>query len=502
MDRVNRLKFNTAASFLQRFVLILSGLILPRLILLYYGSEINGLTASINQFLSVITFLDLGVGSVVQSALYRPLANKDTLKISKIIYAARKYFRNISYLLIVYIVGLMLFYPLLIEQSISFLATSFLIFAMSISFFSQFYFGIVNELFLNADQKGYIQLGTEIIVILLNLAATVFLITQGFSIQMVRLTTGLIYLIRPLYLSYYVNKHYDIQHDIEIKDNPLPQKWHGMAQHLAWSVHNSTDIVILTAFSTLENVSVYSIYNMVVQAVRAIITSLTDGLTSFFGDLLANEEIELLNGYFDRIEWLLHTFVTYLFGMTLVLINSFVMLYTTGVTDINYYVPTFSFILIITQYLYSLRSPYQLMILAAGHFKETQKASVIEAVLNIIFSLLLVNNYGLIGVAIGGFFSILYRSGYVVWYISKNIIKRPLKLFWKQFFVDILSFVLMIFLGGRISSYYQIERIMDWIFLAILLGIIFVFISLIINIIFYKEIVTGEINRLKEMVKR
>lgn len=502
MDRVNRLKFNTVASFLQRFALILSGLILPRLILLYYGSEINGLTASINQFLSVITFLDLGVGSVVQSALYRPLANKDSLEISKIMYTARNYFRNISYLLIIYIIGLMLFYPLLVEQSIGFLATSFLILAMSISFFSQFYFGIVNELFLNADQKGYIQLGTEIIVILLNLVATVFLITQGFSIQMVRLTTGLIYLIRPIYLSYYVNKHYDIQYDIEIKDDPLPQKWHGMAQHIAWSIHNSTDIIILTVFSTLENVSIYSIYNMVVQAVRAIITSLTDGLTSFFGDLLANEEVELLNNYFDRIEWLVHTFVTYLFGMTTVLIGSFVMLYTKGVTDINYYVPTFSFILIITQYIYSLRSPYQLLILAAGHFKETQKASVIEAALNILLSLLLVNNYGLIGVAIGSFFSILYRSGYVVWYISRNIINRPLKRFLKQVFVDFLSFILMIFLGGRISSHYPIEWIADWIFLAILLGVIFIFVSLMINIIFYREIITGEISRLKNRVKR
>src|SRR5699024_8667784 len=103
MNRTARLKMNSIVSLLNRIAILISGLILPRYILLYFGSEINGLVQSITQFLSVITFLDLGVGSVVQSALYKPLANNDKYQSSLVLKAARNFFRKIAYVLILYV---------------------------------------------------------------------------------------------------------------------------------------------------------------------------------------------------------------------------------------------------------------------------------------------------------------------------------------------------------------------------------------------------------------
>lgn len=49
----------------------------------YFGSELNGLVTSITQFLGFITLLEAGVGNVVQSSLYRPLAQKDDAELAK-----------------------------------------------------------------------------------------------------------------------------------------------------------------------------------------------------------------------------------------------------------------------------------------------------------------------------------------------------------------------------------------------------------------------------------
>ena len=92
MKRTNNLKINTILSLINRFTIIISGLILPRLILTTYGSEINGLVSSIGQFLGIITFLDLGVGSVVRAGLYRPLAKKNNKQLIKVLVDANKYF--------------------------------------------------------------------------------------------------------------------------------------------------------------------------------------------------------------------------------------------------------------------------------------------------------------------------------------------------------------------------------------------------------------------------
>ena len=97
--RKKKLAANTASSLIFRICTIICGFILPRLILNSYGSEINGLVNSITQFLGIISFLELGVGAVIQSALYKPLAEKNDIEISKIVVSGQKFFSKIRYIL-------------------------------------------------------------------------------------------------------------------------------------------------------------------------------------------------------------------------------------------------------------------------------------------------------------------------------------------------------------------------------------------------------------------
>lgn len=71
--------------------------------------------------------------------------------------------------------------------------TALLIAAICISSFAQYYFGIVNSLLLNADQRGYIQYVAQIITLILNTFACYIIIKLGASIQIVKLTTSLIF---------------------------------------------------------------------------------------------------------------------------------------------------------------------------------------------------------------------------------------------------------------------------------------------------------------------
>ena len=88
--RSKKLANNTISSLILQITTIICGFILPRLILGHFGSEINGLVNSITQFLSIIAFLDLGVGAVFQSSLYRPLAENDNDSLSKIFVSGQK----------------------------------------------------------------------------------------------------------------------------------------------------------------------------------------------------------------------------------------------------------------------------------------------------------------------------------------------------------------------------------------------------------------------------
>ena len=59
---------------LQFFTLV-SGFILPKIILTCFGSEVNGLVSSLNQFLSYITLVEGGITGVIIANLYKPFSS-------------------------------------------------------------------------------------------------------------------------------------------------------------------------------------------------------------------------------------------------------------------------------------------------------------------------------------------------------------------------------------------------------------------------------------------
>ena len=500
LSRKQKLLLNTISSLFLEFVTVVAGFILPRLILGAYGSNVNGLVNSITQFLGVITLLDLGVGAVVKSSLYKPLAENNKELISKIYVSASKFFKRLATIVLCYVVVLLIIYPSVINKDFDYWSTATLIGAICISSFAQYYFGIVNSLVLSAHQKGYIQYVIQTITVILNTGACAVLINIGASVQMVKLTTSLIFLIRPLCFSFYVRQHYDIDRKITYDEEPIKQKWNGMAQHFASYVLSGTDNIVLTIFSTLANVSIYSVYNIVIIGVKNALLSMTNGFQSLIGDMLAKKETEKLNSFFGYVEWILHTGTTLVFGCTGVLLVSFVRVYTNGIDDADYIQPLFAVLITIANAGHCLRLPYNLLILAAGHYKQTQSNYIIAMILNIVISIATVKICGLIGVAIGTLVAMAYQTVWMAWYDSKNIINWPLKNFIKQCVVDVITVIIASLATFKIPllsvSYHA------WIVQAMEVFAVWCVIVVIINSIFYKDKLSVAFAKIRGRLKR
>lgn len=476
---------NTAASLIAQITTLICGFILPRLFLQHYGSEVNGLVNSISQFLSVIAFLELGVGAVVQSSLYKPLAEKDNQQISKVMVSANKFFQRLACILLVYVISLMIIYPFIANQNFGFIYTATLIAAISISSFAQYYFGIVNSLLLNADQRGYIQYNSQTVTIILNTIVCAIMISMNGTIQVVKLVTSIIYLARPIILQIYVNNHYTINWKIKYTQEPIKQKWNGVAQHVASVVLDGTDTIVLTVFSTLSNVSIYSVYFLVVKGVKTLFLSVTNGIQAVIGELWAKQELDQLKSFFGWIEWLIHTGTTYVFSCTAALIVPFIQVYTLGIRDANYIQPTFAILLTLANAMHCLRLPYNIMVLAAGHYKQTQRNYIVAAILNIVVSVLTVKIWGLIGVAIGTLVAMTYQTIWLAIYDSRHFIYWPLKKVIRQFLVDIISSFLIISFGSHIVL--KDITYFNWFFMAIKVAIVALFVAFCLNSLFYRS---------------
>ncbi|HAT4221786.1 sugar isomerase [Clostridium perfringens] len=497
--RTKKAMLNIIVSLIVQFISIICGLIVPRLIISSYGSDINGLIASINQFLSYIVLLEAGVGGVVRAALYKPLSKKDNLGISKILIATEKFFRKVAYIFILYLIFISLIFPYIVHGDNSYFFTFSLVIIIGVSTFFQYYFGISYQILLQSDQKQYINASIQIITITLNTIFTVLLIKFGASIQTVKLVTSFIFIIRPIILNIYVIKKYKIIKNCDPDNKAISQRWDGLGHHIAFLIHNNTDIILLTLFSNVNMVSVYSVYFMIVSSVKTLVVNFSVGLEAALGDMIAKNENEKLKEVFGMYEILSFSITTIIFTSTVILILPFISIYTSGIKDANYYRPIFAYILILSQAMYCIRVPYKTAVLAAGHYKETKKGEFIEAGINIGISILLVNKYGITGVVIGTVVAVIFRTIQYAYYLSNNMLSGVFKSFIKKILIYLCTSGLILLIIFRLDEPH-INSYFKWGIYSIFVVVISTIITSLVSLFFYKNEIKNIIQKVKEIL--
>ena len=484
--RSKKAMYNIGTNIILQLITIAYGFIVPLIIINNFGSDVNGLVSSITQFLAYIALLESGFGPVVKSALYKPIANKDKKTIANILKTTEKFFRNIAYIFLGYIALLCIFYPLIVSNNFSYIYTISLIVIIAISTFAEYYFGMTYRLFLQAKQKTYIISVIQIVTYVLATISIVVLALLGANIQIIKLASGLIFILRPLLQNYYVKKKYKIDFKNTDEKYDLKQKWDGLAQHIAAVIHGNTDITVLTFFVSLAEVSVYSVYYLVVKALKSLIQSFTIGIDASFGDMIAKKEKENLNNRFSMYEVLYNSISTIVFPCSIILIVPFVSVYTKGITDANYIRYVFGALIVISEYVWAIRLPYSSITLAAGHFKETRIGAWVECITNIVISVALVIKFGLVGVAIGTIVAMTIRTIEFVYHTNKYILDRSIWESIKKILLVIIETIIIVIICKYLPFVSNISYT-HWIINAIMVFVVACIVTIGINYIFYRN---------------
>lgn len=483
---------NLVGSLCLQLVTVLSGFIVPRLIIGEYGSEINAIVNSAAQFLGYIALLESGVGGVVRAALYKPLAENNYLKVSSIISATQRFFRRICYIFIAYSVVLACIFPFVIDGDYSWAFTSSLVVIISISTVGEYYFGITNQLMLFADQRRYIAAFIQSATYVLNVIIVILCVKLHASVHVMKLLSTTVFFLRPVAMNLYVRKCYPIDRKAKPDEESIKQRWDGLGHHIAFFFHTNTDVAILTVFSKLSvtfelaEVSVYAVYSSVVTGVEKLATMLHQSVEAAFGDILARGEKDVLRTSFRMYEQMTFAISTFAFTCTAILIIPFVRIYTDGVTDINYIRPVFAYVLVLAKAVYCIRMPYMDIALSAGHYKQTKKGAYVETAVNIGLSIILVVPFGLTGVALGTLAAMVVRTTEYVLYVYKNFIGEKFMSFIMRIICASLTAALSVFTARLFSSDY-VDSYFTFAVYAVFTAAVCAVWSVICNLLFYRK---------------
>lgn len=485
---------NIISSLALQVVTVISGFIIPKIILTNFGSSVNGLVSSLSQFLSYITLIEGGITGVVLANLYKPLVDHDDEKISAVLVTAKKFFNKIGYLFIAYSIGVAVVYPILSKEGFSWPFVASLTVVLSLNSLIQYLFSLSFRVLLQADKKLYVISFTQIVITVCNIVCAFLSVKIYPSIHLLKLLTGLLYIIQPLVYGYFVKKHYNINWTAEPDDSLLKERWNGFAINCAAFIHNSTDITILTIFTNLATVSIYGVYTLVTNGLNGLFAAVFRAIAPTVGQAYAKGDEHELNKKLDLFEFI--TFITVYFCFTLsgLLITPFVQLYTNGITDADYIQPLFGVLIVMAEGLYLIKEPHLDLSYSANKFKELAGPAFVEAGINILVSIILVHKLGLIGVAIGTIAGMTYRMAYQIYFTTKMVKNRKQWIFYKK----LLAFSFVTVIGVAICHFVPLTEITvwNWVLHAFIYALIFGVLYLILSLLLFKK----EIRYLKEYV--
>lgn len=455
---------NLLYSILSQVLTIALGLLLPRLFVISYGSEVNGLLTSLNQLLVYLALFEAGVGAATMQALYGPVARSDWDSINGVLAATNRYYRRTGRWYFAVLVLVSVLYPLVVETELSFFTVCGAVFFSGIGNVVLYYFQGKYSYFLQAEGKGYISTNlTTIIHTTVSLSKAV-LILLGADIVVILAVSFLINCLQAVYMLRYVRRHYpQVNLDVPPDYGAISQKNYAMVHQVSTLIFNNTDVLILTMACGLKVVSVYSMFKLVTSHLEAILNIPMNSIRFILGQTYqTNREryilrIDLVESYFSAVTYAL-------FAVALFLFLPFMRMYTAGVTDINYVDGKLAVLFVVVSLLNKSRAPMCETVNYAGHYQQTASRSILESAINLAVSLVGVYACGIYGVLLGTVFALAYRTNDFILYANHKLLERSARRTYSIYLVNIVQFVLIQlvfrrFFAGPIESWFDFIKV-------------------------------------------
>lgn len=460
MENSKKIKYNLVLGFLSQLLAIGFGIVIPRLVLTNYGSEVNGLLSSVTQIYAYIALLEAGVGTAAVQALYKTIGGKNLDGTNAILAATNRYYYRTGYLYLAAILIFSIVYPLLINTEIPTMTIVLVIIFNGLGSVISYFFQAKYFLFLQAEGKNYIKTALFIFTDVIKNIVRIVLISSGFDVIFVQMIAMFVSLIQMVYIVWYMKKYYT---SINLKVVPdfssISQSKHVLVHQISELVFNNTDIIVLTVFCGLKVVSVYAMYTLLFRMIRTALETVSNSTIFSLGQMYHIDRDRFLKLY-DSYELIFMTLVFSLYSVANFFILPFLKCYTAGVTDINYLDPYLPLLFIATYLLSCGRSAPSQAINIAGHFKLTQNRSIAESMINLAVSLAAVQFLGIYGVLFGTIAALLYRSNDIIIYASRKILNRRSWITYKRWIVSLLVFIFILyinrFLVFKLDSYKNI----------------------------------------------
>ena len=421
MNRTKSIK-NLVYGLVSFAVTTLLGIVIPRLVLVSYGSETNGLLNSVRQIFAYFALLEAGVGAAALQALYGPVGRGEREEVCAILAAAQRFFRRTGVLYALGVGLLALVYPLLVRTQLpGYLVVGVILF-QGLSSVVKYFTTASVQLLLRVDGKNYVLGNISMVFTVLSNVARIWLMSRGFGVLWVQGAFCLVDLCQAALVAGYARRHYPwLTFRAKPNEQAVAQRGDVLVHQLSALVFNNTDTILITGFCGLKLVSVYGMYAMLYGMVASMVTLVSSSLNFALGQLFHRdrERYRQVQGVYETY-YLALSFA--LFYVAFLFIRPFLALYTAGAEDISYQDHWLPGLFLLMQLLKYGRNPSNNSIDYAGHYRQTKWRSVLESAINLVVSLVCIPALGIYGAVLGTIAALFYRTNDIIVYAHRVVL--------------------------------------------------------------------------------
>ena len=413
---------NIIVSSATQLITLALGMILPRLILVSWGSEYNGLINSVATIMRYLALLEAGIGTSTLQALYKSFGNQENDETSVVVASAQYYYHRVAFVYGGAVILVSFLFPIFLDTSIDYWTIFWVLLLQGCTGVINFAFRAAYQQLLNAEGRYYVISLVSLLTTVLTYAAKIISIIVFNSILIMQLLGVLIMGVQVAIYTMYFKKQYSwINTKAKVDLSLLENRKYYVVQQLSGLVFNSTDTLVLSIVCGLKVASVYTVYNMIYSALSMVIGIVRTSTNFVLGQAYhrSKESFALIYKLYSSFQTSLGCILA---SCSVLLIDSFILLYTRGITDAEYIVKFASFLFAMNIILDCMRGASLAGANIAGKAANTTWRYIAEAGINLAVSLSLVNSLGMNGVLLGTVISGVWRSLDSITYFYKKVL--------------------------------------------------------------------------------
>lgn len=420
--RVKKASVNVFINLLTFIIGMLPAFIVRKAFLDSLGNELLGLTSLYTNIIGLLSIVELGIGSAIIYSLYKPFAENDREKVKGYLNFYAKLYKWVG--LVILGLGLLMipFLHFFVKDQVNLQDAQiyFLLFLINtlISYFFSSKLSILNV----AQDEYKISLATTASKLLLFILqyALLQIYPNLYIFLLIQIFINSIYY---LFMNRYIDKKYSwlkqTTGTMEVEERKsLIKNVKALFLHKIGGVLVlGTDNLVISSFMNLTVVGIFNSYSMILGAAQGLIASSLSGVAASVGNLLVACDKTMVYKIHRRLFFFSFWIVS--FG-TISLFNTiqqFVFIWLGEGQILDQWT---IILLLLNFYFFLMRGSVERFKEGGGIYHQDRYAPLIEAAINLVASIVLINLIGLPGVLLG---TLLSNFTVIFWVKPKMVYK-------------------------------------------------------------------------------